>query len=512
MGKSRYPDTPLQREHLRTALRRRGRDTTDEIAAGIREQWNHGHIRSYRLALELSLEQVCGQVNRILGVFPGAVGHLDHSTLSKLERWPNSPRRPTVGQIVALAHVFGTTPRHLIADVDWDKYPPADQLAIQALDTQTNRATTEPIPAVGMMDTTRPPAGTRPGPHTPWARPDQPRSGTPSERDILVTGEESAQYAEHGSNIGDMTLDQLRAGVAVHAGKFANASRVELFTGVRLLRDRIFSYLDGGQPIRQRKDLYFLAGAACGLLAGVSDDLGYATAAMSHARAGHVFAMEAGEPALTGWLYAVQANICYWNGQPGKAREYARRGAALHPAGTVGVWLPSIEARACGELRDTTGVGVAVHNATETRELVQPGPLDEFGGQLGFSQGKQHFYAAGAYLGISDDTAVITQANAAVDAYAAGPPQEYDYINTTNVRFHAAIAHVRSGDLDAAQESAQTALNVAPEHRTAQIDKSARRLHTELSTATVRISPLAIGTRDQIEDFLSLTPARLELS
>lgn len=91
------------------------------------------------------------------------------------------------------------------------------------------------------------------------------------------------------------------------------------------------------------------------MLANVSNDLGFPTAAMSQARAGHVFAQEAGDPALTAWLYAQQSTFCYWNGQPGKAREYARRGAALNPGGTVGVWLPAVEARASGELGDVEG-------------------------------------------------------------------------------------------------------------------------------------------------------------
>lgn len=514
MAKIAYPEGPLERDHLRDALRRRGKDSTEAFAAAIRERWGHSPLRSYRLALELSLEQVCAQVNRLCDTFAGEPGFFDHSTLSRLEHWPARSRRPTVSHLTALARAYGTSPRALIAPSDWDRFPPADRFTLNALDRLLDRsvATTETPAGVGMMEATRPQAGTAPRttgiPRTPWDMPGATRSGNPIERDVLMTGEESTQYAENSGNIGDTTLDQLRAGVAEQAGRFANVDRLALFGTVRLLRDRIFAYLDGGQPIRQRRDLYFLAGAACGMLATVSDDLGYPTAAMSHARAGHVFAMEAGDPALTAWLYVMQANVCYWNAQPGKARDYARRGAVLSPAGTVGVWLPSLEARACGELGDSETVRTAVRRAAEIREVVQPGTLDQFGGWMSFNQPKQHFYAAGAFLGTGDDPAVISQTRAAMEAYQNGPVEEFNHSDATIIRFHAAIAHVRSGDMDAATESARVALQVKPEHRTTHVDKSARRLHRQLRSTGVRNSPLAVETRDQIEDFLSTTPAR----
>lgn len=507
-----YPEGRGARDHLRDALRRRGRDSVDDFAAGIREQWGYGYLRSYRLALELSQEQVCEQVNRLQGTFAGDAGYFDHSLLSRLERWPGNSRRPTVGQLVGLARVFGTSPRQLVASVDWDKLSPADRLALNALDQTARSGATEPATGVGMMGAARPHAGDAPlVPSNRWAGSEAIRSRDPIERLVLMAGEESAQYADRGGNIGETTLDQLRTQTAEQARRFAGVPLLDLFGSVRLLRDRIFSYLDGGQPIRQRRDLYFLAGVSCGMLANITNDLGHPSAAMSQARAGHVFAMEAGDPALTGWLYAQQSTFCYWNGQPGKAREYARRGTALHPMGTVGVWLHSLEARAYGELGNAEGVRSALRRASEARELAESGTLDTFGGFMTFSRAKQHFYAAGTYLGISDNAAVIAEARSAAETYENGPAEDCAYDNIASAQFHAAAAHIRAGELDAAQESAQSALDIGPEHRRAHVDKSARRLHQHLCATDVRNSPLAIGTRDQIEDFLTTTPAHPEL-
>lgn len=512
MAKIVYPESSLERDHLRDALHRRGKDSVDEIAAAIRERWNHSPLRSYRLALELSLTQVCDQVNRLLGVFAGETGYVDHTTLSRFEWWPVRSRRPTVSHLAALARVYQTSPRNLIAPSDWDRFPPADQFTLNALDALTTNGTTASAAAVGMMEMTRPQAGNTHDARTPWAPPDMIRSGNTIEGLVLMAGEESTRYADHGGNIGDTTLDQLRVSLTELAGQFANAPRTELFGSVRLLRDRIFAYLDGGQPMRRRRDLYFLAAAACGMLATVSDDLGYSTAAMAQARAGQIFAHEAADPALIGWLYARQSLFCYWNGQPGKARDYARRGTAIQPAGTTGVWLPAIEARACGELGDVEAAHRALRRAAEARERLRPSSVDAFGGLMEFNLAKQQFYGAGTHLGISDYPAVIEHADATVEAYENGPAEDRAYDNMAVVRLQGAIAQVRIGNLDAAAETARMALQLDPKHRIAHVDKTARRLHRQLCAAEVRTAPLAIDTRDQIENFLSTTPARPELA
>ncbi|HEY9390094.1 MAG TPA: hypothetical protein VIR27_10070 [Mycobacteriales bacterium] len=516
MAKIKYPEGRVARDQLRDALKRRGRDSVDDIAQGIREHWGYGHLRSYRLALELGQPQVCEQVNTIQGTYAGDPGYFGHQTLSKLERWPTCPRRPTVGQLVALAQVFGTTPRRLVADIDWDRFPPADRVALQALDTVTPDRTTASTTAVGMMEMVRPQAGNpSQNPSTWWVVPEPIGSSNLIERLVTVTNDESTRYADRSGNVGPAALDQLRSSVADLAGRSARpggaTSLLELFGSVRLLRDRIFGFLDGGQPIRERRDLYFLGGAACGLLADLSDQLGYPGAAMSQAQVAHLFAAEAGDPALTAWLYTRQATFCYWNGQPGKARDYARRGAALRPGGTVGVWLPAIEARVAGELGDAEGARVAVHRAAETRDVVQPGTLDGFGGVMSYNRAKQHFYAADAFLGIGDDRAAIAEATAATESYQNGPAEEHNYTDAAIIQFRTALAHVRQGDLDASVESTRAGMQIGGEHRNAHVDKSARRLHQELCTVEVRSAPLAIDTRDQIEDFLSAASPRLQL-
>lgn len=516
MGKIEYPESHLERDYVRDALRRSDNDGVDEVAQAIRERWAHSPLRSYRLAKEMSLEEVCEHVNRLLETFAGEPGYFDHSTLSRFEHWPTKPksRRPTVSHLVALAQVYGTNPRKLVPRVDWKKFPPADRYALQLIDSQANAGTTGAADTRGMMETLRPPAGYFHSPHTPWTPSDPTQSGNTTERLIIVTGDETAQYGDRASAVGEVTIDQLRADTAGFARRFGTTSRIELFSGLRLLRDRLFRSLDtpGRVGVSQTRDLHFLGGAVCGMLARVTEELGYPSAALSHIRTGLLLAQEASADNLVAWLHGEHALTCYWNGQYSKARDHARRGQNIHPVGTVAVFLPAMEARASGGLHDAQASRAAYRRAVDAREHLQLGSLDEFGGLMGFNEPKQHFYVASACLEIGDNSTVISEAESAISGYEVGPPEDYNYPNVAIVRLHAAVAQVRSDDLDAARSSASAALDVPSEYQNANTSNAARQLYNHLRIARFRESPVAVEMRDKVEEFLSVTPARLEFS
>jgi len=129
-----------------------------------------------------------------------------------------------------------------------------------------------------------------------------------------------------------------------------------------------------------------------------------------------------------------------------------------------------------------------------------------------FGEPKQHFIAAGAYLGIGDNSAVITEASATVATYEDSRVEDRAYDNIAAAGLHAAIAHVRAGELDAAGESAHGAFQIGVQYRSAHVAACARRLHQQFGATGLRHSPLAVETRDRIEDFLAATPTRPQLS
>ncbi|MGH4009327.1 MAG: hypothetical protein ACRDTH_14445, partial [Pseudonocardiaceae bacterium] len=117
-------------------------------------------------------------------------------------------------------------------------------------------------------------------------------------------------------------------------------------------RDRAFGLLEGRQRPEQTRDLYLIAGIACGLMAKASHDLGAAHDAMTQARTGYACADNAGHDGRPAWTRGLQSLITYWSGRLEESVRYAQSGAeaAARSRGTAGVWLASNEARALAAL------------------------------------------------------------------------------------------------------------------------------------------------------------------
>ena len=322
------------------------------------------------------------------------------------------------------------------------------------------------------------------------------------EEQLFMAAHESAEFRDHPSNVGPATIDQLRSDITLLSRSFANAPRYQVFTQTRWLRDRTFQLLDGRQRITQSRDLYFLAGAACGMLADITEDLGYMDAAMAHTRTGLLCAKEAGHTGLAAWIRCKQSTVAYYGGRPAQAAEFARRGQEHAPAGTVSVWLPALEARAASRLGDEQATRAALGRATAARERVTPGDLDDIGGILSFSVPKQHFTSAEAYLGIGDHSATVDEARSCLTSYQVGPAEARAYDNEASTQINMAMAML-DDDLEAARDAAQPAFGLAPELHNAGLHQRFSLLHEKLSAPAVQDAPVAVDLRDQIEDFLA---------
>ncbi|HEX5493675.1 MAG TPA: helix-turn-helix transcriptional regulator [Mycobacteriales bacterium] len=323
---------------------------------------------------------------------------------------------------------------------------------------------------------------------------------------LAMTAHESAWFSDHPTNVGPATLDQLRSDATRLARMFANAPRLEVFTHARWLRDRAFDLLDGRQRVSESKDLYFLAGATCGMLADVSADFGYYNEAMAHTRAAWLCAEQAGHNGLKAWILSEQSEIAYFDGRPSHAASYARRGQDFETTGTVSARLPAIEARATGKLGNAEATRAALVRAATAREHVTPDELDELGGVMAFGDPKQHFYGAESYLSIGDHPTVVTEAESCLAGYRDGPDSERAYDNMASTRVNQAQALV-ADDLEAARDAAQPAFGLDPELRGAPLRQRLRQLHTRLTDPAVAAAPVAIDLRDHIEHFLGTTPS-----
>ncbi|MGH3767165.1 MAG: hypothetical protein ACRDTX_18755 [Pseudonocardiaceae bacterium] len=101
-----------------------------------------------------------------------------------------------------------------------------------------------------------------------------------------------------------------------------------LFAVVGLVdtQDRAFGLLEGRQRPEQTRDLYLIAGIACGLMAKASHDLGVPHDALTQARTGYACADNSGHDGLRAWIRGLQALITYWSGRLEDSVRYAQLG------------------------------------------------------------------------------------------------------------------------------------------------------------------------------------------
>jgi hypothetical protein len=200
------------------------------------------------------------------------------------------------------------------------------------------------------------------------------------------------------SNVGAETLAQLTDDLRRLVIAYEHQPLPTLLGDLVDTQDRAFVLLEERQRPEQTRDLYLIAGIACGLMAKASHDLGAAHDAMTQARTGYACADNAGHDGLRAWIRGLQSLITYWSGRLEESVRYAQSGAdaAVRSHGTAGVWLASNEARALAALHRLDDAHAALTRAADARDRLQPDELDSLGGLCTFSQPRQLYYAADA--------------------------------------------------------------------------------------------------------------------
>jgi len=220
---------------------------------------------------------------------------------------------------------------------------------------------------------------------------------TAFERQVSMAARRAAHFtalAESG-NLGPETLEQLRDDVSRLANAYVAKPVVAIIGNLVETQDTIFTLLEGRQKPGQSRELYLLAGVVSGLIAKTSHDLGRYHEAMTQARSVFVCADNAGHDGLRAFARALQSLVAYWAGRPQEAVRYAQAGAELatNVTGTLGAWLPALEARAWAQLGDAGEATHAVERAQAARDRVAADDLDAIGGLLTFPRAKQHYCA-----------------------------------------------------------------------------------------------------------------------
>ena len=279
---------PAEKRALREKMRGLGLGHR-EIAAEFARRYRLRPRAAWREAHGWSLREAAAQINAYtgtVGLDPGGVSSMTAPHLCEHENWPGpgpqpSGRRPSPYLLALLACVYGCTAADLIDLADREQLSPAELLILDTYSQEIPNLRNEnhpphlprpPAPPARQQPLSAVPAITYRGKPEPGFTP---RAGI--EREVLMAAHEGSDHAEQAErrDIGDATLEQLRADVVRLSLESMTAEPFPVFREMRRLRSRIYAALDRQLWPRDQTELYFLLGALNCLMAVAASDMGY---------------------------------------------------------------------------------------------------------------------------------------------------------------------------------------------------------------------------------------------
>lgn len=458
------------REALRTTMSTRG-CSIDEIASEMRASWGFGIRAAYRHANGLTLDQAADRCNAITD---DADVRTTGSRISDWEGWPQSGRRPTAYNLVVLARVYGTLPRRLISPNEWDALDERGRLVLDEIDRQGNPSSRQEQGAIDRSTT----SGIGPSHQNDRDQRNTARLTAAAARDAL----DFTNWAET-TNVSESAIEHVEYELGRIAINFVHAPLLPLFRDMVELRGAMFGLLrNGRQRPAQARNLFFLAGTNCLLLAHASQNLGDSAAAMAQVRAALTCAEQADHDGLRAWTYGTAALIAEWTHQHRRAAEFAQRGHEFARTADSRVRLAALEARSAARAGDRSRALEALDRAAIARDTAVPGgELEEFGGLLTFPIVKQQYYAGSTYALLGDNQQAQNTALAAIGIYETGPQELRSYGDEALARIDVTVARLALGDLDGAEDALQPVLDLPTERRIEPVSMGMGRIRAALA-------------------------------
>ena len=185
---------------------------------------------------------------------------------------------------------------------------------------------------------------------------------------IAAAASEARGHAEQAAvtGIGPGTVEQLTADVARLSRAYVSAPPLPLFVAMHRTLDQVETALDQKVYPAQARDLNFLAGALCGLMANACLDLGREEAADDLARAAWTHGRIIDHAPLMGWARGTQALAAIWDHRYADAARHAEDGLVHVPTGLGAARLHAIHARAlaaCGDAEAARAAMTAAEKA-----------------------------------------------------------------------------------------------------------------------------------------------------
>jgi transcriptional regulator with XRE-family HTH domain len=292
--------------------------------------------------------------------------------------------------------------------------------------------------------------------------------------EIAAAASEARGHAERDAltGVGPGTLDQLTADVVRLSRAYVTAPPLPLFATMHHVLGRIDTALDQHLYPAQARELNFLAGVVCGLMANACLDLGREEAADDLARAAWTHGRIVDHGPLMGWARGTQALAAIWDERYADAAEHADDGLHHVPDGTGAVRLHAISARALAATGDRAAARAAVKAAEKAHENEDRDELhDGIAGEFAFDEPKLRYYEALSLLDADDPAQAGPAAADAVRLYQAVPARARSYGCEALARVQLAKAHLMSNEVDGAADALRPVIELDPQRRISSLNQ-----------------------------------------
>lgn len=324
-------------------------------------------------------------------------------------------------------------------------------------------------------------------------------------RSTRDAADESLAFANRAaaSNLSDVTLEHLHWEVNRLAIAYVHADLRPVFLDLVAARDEMFRLLDGHQRPRHTRELYFLTGATCLMLAQASRNLGDPRAELAQLRCAWICVDQADHPGLRAWGQGAAALSAESSGQPGRAMTLAAEALGVAGSPRSRVRLVAVHARTAARAGDRgTALAAAAIAAEQHADDGPSDELDALGGILTFPEAKRLYYLGGTFSLLGDHATAERYARAAVARYENGPATERSYGDEGLARLDIAAARLHDGDIDSAREALGPVLALPASRRISQFHPALAGTRDLLRRSGFAGSAVARSLLDEVSGYL----------
>jgi transcriptional regulator with XRE-family HTH domain len=328
---------------------------------------------------------------------------------------------------------------------------------------------------------------------------------------IAAAASDARGHAERVAvtGVGPGTVEQFTADVVRLSRAYVSAPPLPLFAAMHQTLDVVQAALEQRLYPAQARDLNFLAGALCGLMANASLDLGREEAADDLARAAWTHGRVIDHDPLMGWARGTQALAAIWDQRYRDAVRHAEDGLAHVPAGMGAVRMHAIHARALAALGERAQAEAAMTAAEKARADADRDELhDVIGGEFAFDDAKLRYYEAISLLDSEDPAQAERAAAAAIHLYEAVPVRDRSYGCAALARVQLARARLMSNNLAEGAEALAEVLALDPERRISSLNQYLEACRELLRVPGYRGSGTARQLERQLAAFSAASTAR----